>query len=71
MGGLIGVWLEEVSKVSDCSISIVDNFVSGKVLKVSEFGLLSNAGDLKGVVTNSYMGGKEVEEGDTIAGVVI
>ena len=47
--------------MSDCSISIVDNFGSGKVLKVSKFGLLINAGGLKGVVTNSNMGGKEVE----------
>jgi hypothetical protein len=54
MGGLIGEWLGEVSKVSDRSINIIV--------------LLINAGGLKGVVMNS---GKEVEEGDTIAGVVI
>ena len=70
MGGLIGEWLGEVSKVSDWSINIVGNFVSGKFLKASEFGLLINAGGLKGVVMNSNMCGKEVEEGDTIAGVV-
>ena len=57
--------------MSDCSISIVDNFGSGKVLKVSKFGLLINAGGLKGVVMNSNMCGKDVEEGDTIAGVVL
>jgi hypothetical protein len=36
-GGIIGEWLEEVSKVSDWSICIADNFVSRKVLKVSLF----------------------------------
>ena len=57
--------------MSDWSINIVGNFVSGKVLKASEFGLLINAGGLKGVVMNSNMCGKDVEEGDTIAGVII
>ena len=33
MGGLIGEWLGEVSKVSDWSINIVGNFVSGKSSK--------------------------------------
>jgi len=71
MGGLVTEWLEEVHKLSKWSSNKVGDLVSGKVLKVSEFGLLVNFEGVKGVVTNSNIGGQVVEEGDTVAGVVI
>ena len=52
----------------------VGDLVSGKVLKVSEFGLLINTVGVRGVGTSSIMGCQEVEEvekGDTVAKVVI
>merc|ERR1711892_270671 len=71
MGGLVTEWLEEVHKLSKWSSNKVGDLVSGKVLKVSEFGLWVNFEGVKGVVTNSNIGGQVGEEGDTVAGVVI
>jgi len=71
MGRLVKDWLEEVNKVSGWSNHRVGDLVSGKVLKVSEFGLLVSVEGVKGVVTNSNMSGQAVVEGDTVAGVII
>merc|ERR1711892_1205830 len=60
MGGLVTEWLEEVHKLSKWSSNKVGDLVSGKVLKVSEFGLLVNFEGVKGVVTNSNIGGQVV-----------
>merc|ERR1719233_2367656 len=71
MGRLVKDWLDEVNMVSGWSSHKVGDLVSGKVLKVSEFGLLVSVEGVKGVVTNSNMSGQAVVEGDTVAGVVI
>jgi len=71
MGKLVKDWLDEVNMVSGWSTHKVGDLVSGKVLKVSEFGLLVSVEGVKGVVTNSNMSGQAVVEGDTVAGVII
>jgi len=71
MGGLIRDWLDDVALVSGWSSHKVGDLVSGKVLKVTDFGLLVDVEGVKGIVTNSNMDGKIVEEGDMVSGVII
>jgi len=71
MGGLVRDWLQQVAMVSKWATNKVGDLVAGKVVKVTEFGLLLDVSGVKGVVTNSNLNEQTMAEGDIVSGVII